>query len=266
MANELLEKPIEYEVNGEQVKLSGNMVKQFLVSGQGNVSDQEVVMFLQLCRYQHLNPFLNEAYLVKFGSNPAQIIVSKDAFMKRAENNKHYRGFKAGVVVARDEDIKYLPGAIKLPKDVLIGGWAEVKRDDRDEPVRTEISMNEFSKSQATWKSMPMNMIRKTAIVNCLREAFPETLGAMYTEDDKPPVNQQPKPVAVDETPASETTSDLLKGFKKAQESKTKTAVEPDNKAIKELKESEVKENDDVPEKQEKEASTEAEQEELLHE
>lgn len=266
MSNELLDKPIEYEVNGEQVKLSGNMVKQFLVSGQGNVSDQEVVMFLQLCRYQHLNPFLNEAYLVKFGSNPAQIIVSKEAFMKRAENNKHYRGFKAGVIVVRGEDIKYLPGAIKLPKDVLIGGWAEVKRDDRDESVRTEISMSEFGKSQATWKSMPMNMIRKTAIVNCLREAFPETLGAMYTEDDKPPVDQQPKPVAsADETPASETTSDLLKGFKKAQESKTKTVLDPDDKDAKELKESEVKENDSIPEKPE-ESSTEAEQEELLHE
>lgn len=258
MANELLEKPIEYEVNGEQVKLSGNMVKQFLVSGQGNVSEQEVVMFLQLCRYQHLNPFLNEAYLVKFGSNPAQIIVSKEAFMKRAENNKHYRGFKAGVIVARGEDIKYLPGAIKLPKDVLIGGWAEVKRNDRDEPVRTEISMSEFSKSQATWKSMPMNMIRKTAIVNCLREAFPETLGALYTEDDKPPVtSRQTKTVDAEETPASETTTDLLKGFNEAQKKADKETEQP------KTKDPEVKPDDDNAEESSQEPSVE--QGELLH-
>lgn len=261
MANELLDKPIEYEVNGEQVKLSGNMVKQFLVSGQGNVSNQEVVMFLQLCRYQHLNPFLNEAYLVKFGSNPAQIIVSKEAFMKRAENNKHYRGFKAGVIVARGEDIKYLPGAIKLPKDVLIGGWAEVKRDDRDEPVRTEISMSEFSKSQATWKSMPMNMIRKTAIVNCLREAFPETLGALYTEDDKPPVtSRQTKAVEAEETPASETTTDLLKGFHKAQEKADKASKEIDQPKT---KDSEVKQ--DVGNVEESSQEPSVEQGELLH-
>src|SRR5690554_836745 len=31
---------------------------------------------------------------------------------------------------------------------------------------------------------MPLNMIRKSAIVNGLREAFPDSLGAMYTEDD----------------------------------------------------------------------------------
>ena len=61
MSNEILEKPIEYEVNGEEVKLTGNMVKQYLVSGNGNVTDQELVMFLQLAKYQKLNPFLNEA-------------------------------------------------------------------------------------------------------------------------------------------------------------------------------------------------------------
>ena len=31
---------------------------------------------------------------------------------------------------------------------------------------------------------MPATMIRKTALVNALREAFPEDLGNMYTEDD----------------------------------------------------------------------------------
>jgi len=75
-------------------------------------------------------------------------------------------------------------GAFVLPKDELVGGWATVKRDDRDLPITVQISFSEFSKGQSTWKSMPANMIRKTAIVNCLREAFPNDLGAMYTEDD----------------------------------------------------------------------------------
>ncbi|MDT2759301.1 phage recombination protein Bet [Enterococcus xiangfangensis] len=185
MSNELLEKPIEYEVNGEEVKLTGNMVKQYLVSGNGNVTDQELVMFLQLAKYQKLNPFLNEAYLVKFGSQPAQIIVSKEAFMKRAENHPQYDGFEAGIVVQRGDDIKELPGAIKLPKDILIGGWAKVYRKDRSNPIVSQVALEEFSKGQATWKNMPNTMIRKTAIVNALRESFPDSLGAMYTEDDQ---------------------------------------------------------------------------------
>ncbi|CAI2677391.1 hypothetical protein AKUH3B102A_PHAGE100120 (plasmid) [Apilactobacillus kunkeei] len=216
---------INYEVNNEEVKLSPAMVRKYLVNGNGKVTDQEVVMFMQLCRYQKLNPFLKEAYLVKFGSQAASIITSKEAFMKRAENNKHYKGFKAGIVVARGEEMKHLDGAIKMPKDELIGAWAEVYRDDRDEPSHVEISLEEFSKGQATWKQMPMNMIRKTALVNALREAFPENLGSLYTEDDKQPVQEiQPE----EEQPKAAKVSDLF-------DTEDKTEAEP-------IKEAEVSE------------------------
>lgn len=199
---------IHYEVNNEEVKLNPSMVRQFLVSGNGKVTDQEVVMFMQLCRYQKLNPFLNEAYLVKFRNQAASIITSKEAFMKRAENNPHYKGFKAGIVVARGDEMKHLDGAIKMPKDQLIGAWADVYRDDRTVPTHVEISLEEFSKGQATWKQMPNNMIRKTALVNALREAFPENLGALYTEDDKQPVREVN---ATEETKGDKpTVSDLL--------------------------------------------------------
>jgi len=175
---------VEFEVNGEEVKLTGNTVKNYLVRGNGEVSDQELVMYINLCKYQKLNPFLNEAYLVKFGQQPAQIIVSKEAFMKRAENHPKYEGFAAGIIVERDDDLVEVEGAVKLSKDKLIGGWAKIYRSDRKHPVTTRISLEEFSKGQATWKQMPLNMIRKSAIVNAQREAFPDTLGALYTEDD----------------------------------------------------------------------------------
>ena len=174
----------QFEVNGNPVKLSADTVKNFLVSGNGNITDSEAMMFISLCRYQHLNPFLNEAYLVKFGNSPAQQIVSKEAFMKRAEQNPHFKGMQAGCIVVRNNEVIETKGAFVLPKDELVGGWATVKRDDRDLPITVQISFNEFSKGQSTWKSMPANMIRKTAIVNCLREAFPNDLGAMYTEED----------------------------------------------------------------------------------
>jgi phage recombination protein Bet len=186
-------KPVEFEVNGEKVTLTGNTVKNYLVHGNGDVSDQELVMFINLCKFQKLNPFLNEAYLVKFGSQPAQIIVSKEAFMKRAENHSKYEGFQAGIIVERNEELVEIEGAVKLKNDVLLGGWCKVYRSDRKVPIISKISVEEFSKGQATWKQMPLNMIRKSAIVNGLREAFPESLGAMYTEDDAE-LRQAPKP------------------------------------------------------------------------
>ncbi|EAE6506666.1 phage recombination protein Bet [Listeria monocytogenes] len=184
MVNEILDKQTVYEVNGEEVKLSGNIIAQYLVRGNEQVTEQEIVMFLQLCRYQKLNPFLNEAYLVKFKGSPAQIITSKEAFMKRAESHPQYDGLVAGIVVEREGQMVEVEGAIKLDKDKLIGGWAKVYRKDRDKPIVTKISLSEFGKGQATWKQMPLNMIRKTAIVNAMREAFPDNLGAMYTEDE----------------------------------------------------------------------------------
>ena len=202
------EKAITFQANGEEVKLSLSTVRNYLVSGDGKVTDQEVVMFINLCRYQHLNPFLNEAYIVKFGDRPAQLITSKEAFMKRAEANPHFKGSKAGVIVVRDNQVIYSQGAFALPTDQIVGGWAEVKRDDREEPIHVEISFKEFSKGQATWKDMPANMIRKTALVNALREAFPDTLGSLYTEDDKSETNtvnasQEPKKVTAKQNGAS---------------------------------------------------------------
>lgn len=182
--NALVEKAATFEVNGEEVKLSSSTVKNFLVSGNGKVSDQEVVMFISLCKYQKLNPFLKEAYLIKFGEQPAQIIVAKEAFMKRAEAHPKFKGIEAGIIVERDGQMIEVEGAIKLSKDKLLGGWCKVYRSDRDKPVTIKIDLAEFGKGQSTWKTMPMNMIRKTAVVNGLREAFPDFLGAMHTEEE----------------------------------------------------------------------------------
>lgn len=190
MANEIKNQEKEpvstkFEVGGQEVELNRKIVKTFIKNGNGNITDGEASMFIALCKYQHLNPFLNEAYLIKYGSSQAQIIVSKEAFMKRAEQNLHFKGMKAGCIVLRNNEIVNTNGAFVLPTDQLVGGWAEVLRDDRDTPIHIEIGFKEFSKGQSTWKSMPANMIRKTAIVNALREAFPNDLGAMYTEEDK---------------------------------------------------------------------------------
>lgn len=193
---------ITYQSGNETIKLSPSIVQQFVTKGNAQITAEEAVNFMQLAKYQHLNPFLNEIYLVKFGSNPAQMIVSKEAFMKRAEANEHFRGFQAGIMVERKGELVKLDGAVKLPQDKLIGGWALVIRDDRDVPTAVEISLSEFGKGQSTWKSMPNNMIRKTAIVNALREAFPNSLGALYTDeevqDNKPAEHKQVEAVTQD--------------------------------------------------------------------
>lgn len=102
---------VVYQVAGQDVKLSYQIVRDYLTKGNGQVSDQDLVQFISICKFNQLNPFLNEAYLVKFGTQPAQMIVSKEALMKRAEACNEYVGFRAGLIVQRDNEILELEGS-----------------------------------------------------------------------------------------------------------------------------------------------------------
>lgn len=180
---------VTYEVMGQKVTLNADMVRKYLTKGNGNVTDQEILQFISICKYQQLNPFLNEAYLVKFANNRggednAQIIVSKEAFMKRAEGCDDYDGFKAGLIVKRGDTIEYPEGEFMLPSDVLLGGWAEVYRSDRKFPYVSRVNLADYDKGRSTWIQIKCTMIRKTALVHALREAFPAQLGALYTREE----------------------------------------------------------------------------------
>ena len=174
-----------YKVAGQDVKLSFEIVRNFLTKGNGNVTDQDLVQFISICKYNELNPFLNEAYLVKFGDKPASMIVSKEALLKRAEANINYDGIQAGVIVKRGEDIVELEGCFYLSTDTLLGGWAKVYRSDKKFPYVSKVKIEEYDLKQSSWNSKPSTMIRKVAEVQALREAFPHQLGAMYTAEEQ---------------------------------------------------------------------------------
>lgn len=195
---------IEYESNGTSIKLSPNIIKKYLVNGNGNVSDQELVMFLNLCKAQHLNPFLREAYLIKYGSSPATIVTGKEVFTKRARRNKDYAGYEAGVVVQREDDsVEYRVGTIVLTGEKLVGGWAKVHIKGYTVPLETTVAFSEYctmkeGKPSSNWAAKPATMIRKVALVQALREAFPEDLQGMYSLEETDvaiPLDETPIPV-----------------------------------------------------------------------
>ena len=113
-----------YEAGGSQITLTPDIVRKYLVSGSGNVTDQEIAMFISLCRYSHLNPWVHEAYCIKYGSSPATMVVSKEAFQKRAETNPAYDGASSGIVVEDDQtgEVVYRTGTLKRPGETVIGG------------------------------------------------------------------------------------------------------------------------------------------------
>lgn len=189
-----------YEANGKEIELSKDTVKQYLVSGNGKVSDQEVVMFMELCKYQELNPFLKEAYLIKYSDRaPASIVVGKEAYMKRAQAQPDYERFEAGIIIQRNNQLMEVEGSFKLPQDSLLGGWAKIYRKGIEEPNVTRVSMTEYSQGQSTWTKMPATMIRKVAIVQAIRETYPEQFGGMYIEEE---INKEP--ITITEQPVKQ--------------------------------------------------------------
>jgi phage recombination protein Bet len=179
-----------YEVNGEEIKLTGAIVKKFLCRGNKELSDAETFMFMSLCKFQKLNPFLNEAYAIKFGDE-CQLVVGKEAYMKRAESSEKLEGLEAGLILEREGKLIEVEGSFLTPTDKLLGGWASVHRNDRKYPTIIKVSFKEYDKGQSIWKTKPATMIRKVAIVQALREAFPENLGGMYTEDELPEIDKE---------------------------------------------------------------------------
>ena len=168
--------------DGTDVQITSQDVKELLCP---QASDKEVALFLELCRAQRLNPFVKDAYLVKYGSNPASIITGKEVFTKRANRQKGYKGFEAGVVVIRGKEIERREGSAFYPElgERLIGGWARVYVDGR-RPFYDEVTMAEYSTGNSNWSKMPSTMIRKVAVVHCLREAFPDAFQGLYSSEE----------------------------------------------------------------------------------
>lgn len=184
---------VEYKVGDQTIKLSPQIVRDYLVSGdKDRVTMQELVMFLNLCKFRGLNPWLKEAYLIKYGSEPATIVTGKEAFEKRAEAHPQHDGHKAGIIVLNaDGELERRNGACyNKAAEEIIGGWAEVWRKDHAHSTYIEVSFDEYAGRKKDgslnrqWASKPATMIRKVALVQALREAFPQTFGGMYSAEE----------------------------------------------------------------------------------
>ena len=196
---------VKYNSNGEDVQISKSMIRAHLVSGdKDRVTDSEITMFLSLCKFSHLNPFIREAYLIKYGNNPATMVVGKDVLLKRAMRSEKFGGLSAGVIVVNvGGKLEEREGSFVIDGETLVGGWAKVIIKGYDVPFYSAVSMKEYSTGKSNWQSKPATMIRKVAVAQALREAFPEETTALYdaTEMDKTIADTTGKEIVLDETP-----------------------------------------------------------------
>lgn len=182
-----------------EIELTPDIVRKYLVNGEGRVTEQEIVMFMGLCKANKLNPFNKDAYLIKYGNQAATMVVSKDVFFKRAIDNPNYDGMKSGIIVLKDGNIEKREGHIYIKgTEEILGAWCEVFRKDWEHSMYQEVNFSEYAgykkdgSLNSQWASRPAVMITKVAESTALRKAFTETLQGMYiAEEMESPVTYQ---------------------------------------------------------------------------
>lgn len=187
MNNELT---VTYKINDETINLTPSVVQNYLVGTDAKITQQEFILFSALCKNQKLNPFIKEAYLIKFGDKPAQMVVGKDVIVKRAIKNPNYNGKESGVIIRKDDKIEERIGCFVAPNEELLGGWCRVYRKDWQHPEYMSVSVSEVAQRKSNgelnsnWTNKTATMVEKVAKVRALREAFINDLSQLYDADE----------------------------------------------------------------------------------
>ena len=190
--------PRQYQDNhGNDLMLTLDAVRKLF--NVPKATDEEIALFIRVCEGHKLNPFLREAYLIKYDTNAASIVVGKDVFTQRAASHPQFDGFSAGIIVQRGDKLVYETGAFCLPSDKVVGGWFEGKRKDWSAPFKHQVPIQEYDKGQSTWRQMKATMIRKVALCQGLREMFPERFVGLYdpSEMREVGITQEGEPIEI---------------------------------------------------------------------
>lgn len=210
--------PVVYRVGRQTVRLGFQEVKDLICRGQPHKpSDQEVVAFMMYCKARRADPWVQDSMIIKYAQNqPAAFVDGVGFYLRIAEENPKYRGYKSGIIVRRKRDPEKTREAVKFAvqqlgqtvesRDVvdlltkeyeivekegtflddgeqLIGAWCQVYREDRDHLPKWTVNFNEYDQKQAVWKEKPATMIHKVGISQAHRYCFKQLRGGMSREE-----------------------------------------------------------------------------------
>jgi len=145
--------------------------------------------FLRLCESRLLNPYTGDAWMLGYDTNAGPtftLITAFQALLRRAERAAEFDGMESGIVVelADGKGVDRRMGSIMTNGERVIGGWAKVYRTDRRVAHEAEVQFSTYDTGKSRWKIDPAGMIQKCAKAAAMREAFPNTIGQMYADEE----------------------------------------------------------------------------------
>jgi len=140
------------------------------------LKDTEITQFVNVAVAFQLNPFKREIYCIPYetkNGSKLSIITGYEVYLKRAERT----GKLAGWAVTMKGDIK--------SKDLT--AVVTIYRKDWDKPLIHEVEFSEYNQGNSMWMNKPKTMLKKVAIAQGFRMAFPDEFAGMpYTADELP--------------------------------------------------------------------------------
>lgn len=136
-----------------------------------HATEAEFNMFVSFAKATGLNPFKKELWFIKSGDK-VQMMTGINGFLAIANSHPMFDGMEVSV----EENAQGIP----------LKAIAKVYRKDRKFPSVGIAKLSEFAKGTPIWKQMPTVMLTKVAKSIAIREAFPQELNGLYTEEEMP--------------------------------------------------------------------------------
>lgn len=144
-------------------------------------TDQEFELFLYQAWRLELDPLTKEIWCVKYGNEPAAIFASFSGIQKKAMESGEWDGYEISMnpPILKEGEFPESITCTMYRKGVshpvvFTARWAEFARYKKDGSL------------QSNWAGMPTVMLRKCAISNAIRQAFPDHVGSIYTPEEMP--------------------------------------------------------------------------------
>jgi len=199
IVTEILESKEVQDPFGKISRAQVDLIKRTIADG---ASDDELRLFIQVCRGAKLNPFMRQAHFVPFwdsklGIEKRAVIIGIDGFRTIAENSEVYAGnddaiFSDDTTVSVDvwegkgKDRKVVKTEpLKVPGKATITVYKIVMGVRC--PFTATARWTEYypgSKKGARWHAMPYLMLGKCAEALALRKAFPSKLSGIYAQEE----------------------------------------------------------------------------------
>ena len=151
-----------------------NLAQEYAHNNYPSLTKEQFNLFVATARECCLNPVKREVYAVvyndyKSGEKKMNIITGYEVYLKRAERTGKLNGWEC-----------HTDGQGQQMKAVVT-----IDRKDWEHPFKHEVYMSEYNTGKSLWSTKPITMLKKVAMAQAFRLAFPDELGGMpYTSDE----------------------------------------------------------------------------------